>query len=281
MRFDVNKAEKIWKIIEEGLEEFKKKTGPPAKETALQQNNEANANASIVENGSGSQEKANETNGADETATNGTSELTLSTVIENALKQTSLEKSTKKILKKLQKHTSVPLNVQAPKKKKFIKFLQTEFELDAAASETIWSSVSDTITSLNENKVSNGHSQSNGCSNDVTSQTNGVSGKKRKNSEQIEVVGKKAKNETNNNDEQSKEANGDASFDWQETILNLFNKNKGDRMAISALKTKVLKKYAKHGVSSSVDPKSVKKFNKQLKKINSLIVVDDFVQLKA
>lgn len=277
MHFDGHRAEKVWQIIEEGLEEFKKRTAPPPKlETKPTEVAESTENDEQKTEPVAADENQNS-----EKSQNGTSEVTLAAVLSHALAQSTLDKSTKKILKKLQKRTDVPL-----KKKKFIKFAQKELELDTATSDTVWSSISEAIEALKTNN-SNGHS---------TSQTNGsienggaiANGKKRKNSEPVdsESDGKKVKieNGTNGHTEPDVAVETDeTAFDWQKSILSLFNKNqKDERLALDTLKSKVLKKYAKlSGDSEQANStKITKKFNKQLKKVDSLAVVDNVVQLK-
>lgn len=265
MKYSAHDAECIWQIIEVGLEEFSKKSAP--QETADKKPTEpepkealtdtTNNNNTIQQNGKTETTETNNTNG------NNGSDITLASVIKHAIKQTNT-KNTKKALKKLQNIANVPLNIDAPKKKKFTKYLQTQLELDEENAQNVVSAVLESINSLRTN--SNGE--------EVTS-TNGAVGKKRKNPDASneETASKKAK--TNG------ETNGAVTIDWQKSILQVFNKNQQEnRLELDTLKSKVLKKLLK-GADNAQTNAHDKKFKKQLKKVNSLQVVGSIVQLKA
>lgn len=274
MKYPVHQAEKVWKIIEEGLEEFKKKSAPaqpPAKN-----HTDVNGNDDAEKPAANGGEDTNEAvaNGGEETTTNGTSnEINLGSVLEHATSQ-ELEKSLKKTLKKLKKQTEIPLDAKVPKKKKFIKLCQEKLELDAEISAQVWELISKSMTALSS------PSQSNGT---VEAVTNGT--KKRKNSKTTnDVPAKKSKNENGVAESNGNAANGtDTVFDWQSNILRIFNKNQNDnQLTVDALKSKVIKKFLKgSGEDGTNSEQYSKKFRKQLKKIDNLQIVGDVVQLKA
>lgn len=265
MKYSAHDAERIWQVIEVGLEEFSKKSAP--QETTDNKTNESESKETppettsnkntIQQNGKTETTETNNTNGI-----NGDN-ITVASVIKHAIKQTST-KNTKKALKKLQNITDVPLNIDAPKKKKFTKYLQTQLELDEENAQTVFSAILESIKSLRTN--SNG--ETNG------EEVNGAVGKKRKNADasQEESVSKKAKTNV--------ETNGAATIDWQKSILQAFNKSqKENKLSLDTLKSKVLKKILKGGDASQTNNHD-KKFKKQLKKVNSLQVVGNIVQLK-
>lgn len=266
MRYNPAQAEKIWTIIETGLEEFKKKSAP----TPAQQQPEPVAASKAPESsptasGSESISESNE-NGSN----GGTIYVTVESIIEHALTQSDVGKSTKKILKKLQKRTDIPLNVQSPKKKKFIKFLQEQLELDESNSNAVWETLSQSIQAVS--------SEANGISNETNAS------KKRKNDDvsEGESVNKKPKTEVSMADSTT-DANGESTFDWQKHILRIFNKNQSNNiLPVDSLKSKVMKKFLKTiGEDDSNCAQYEKKFKKTLKKINELSVSQGMVQLNA
>lgn len=278
MRYSPVQAEKIWTIIEEGLEEFKKKSAPPAQQQAQQQQPEAAEEASeATASGSESASESKENGAEGEPSSNGAganSDVSIESIIEHALAQSELGKSTKKALKKLQKRNDIPLNVQSPKKKKFIKFLQEQLELDEATSNAVWETLSQSIQTLS--------SEANGISNES------IASKKRKNDGGVDAAsdgvsaGKKPKTEVSMADSTT-DANGESTFDWQKHILRIFNKNQSNNiLPIDSLKSKVIKKFLKTiGEDDSNSAQYEKKFKKTLKKINELSVSQGMVQLNA
>lgn len=280
MRYNPNQAEQIWKIIEEGLEEFKKKSSPPAAQQPIPapETSTATANGSGNDNDNGNDSAfADENAPADskesesdsERATNGNQNvLSMVTIIGHAVAQSDITKSTKKALKKLQKRNDIPLNVQSPKKKKFIKFLLEHLNFDTETSNTVWECVLESIHALS--------SEVNGISNGM------ANGKKRKNTDNAGPDSKKPKTEIIVADSTT-DANGESTFDWQKHILRIFNKSQtNNQLPIDALKLRVIKKFLKSvGEDESNSVKYEKKFKKNLKKINQLATAGGFVQLKA
>ncbi|XP_055317786.1 uncharacterized protein C16C10.8 [Sitodiplosis mosellana] len=268
MRYSPVQAEKIWTIIEEGLEEFKKKSAPaaaPPTQAQQQLEEAAEPESPATASGSESMSESNE-NGAD-ASNGGASDVTVESIIEQALAQSDLGKSTKKALKKLQKRADIPLNVQSPKKKKFIKFLQEQLELDESNSNAVWEILSQSIQAL--------ASEANGISNESNV------GKKRKNGDASDgVASKKPKTEFSLADSTT-DANGESTFDWQKHILRIFNKNQSNNiLPVDSLKSKVIKKFLKSiGEDDSKSAQYEKKFKKILKKINGLSISQGMVQL--
>ncbi|XP_031624056.1 cell growth-regulating nucleolar protein [Contarinia nasturtii] len=262
MRYSPNQAEKIWTIIEDGLEEFKKKSAPATSTSPSQPEPSV---ADIDESTNETKESASESEKV-------TGSVSIESVILHALAKSDIEKSTKKVLKKLQKSTDIPLNVKSPKKKKFINFLQKQFELDENNSNAVWECLSQSIQSLS--------SESNGISNGVNA------GKKRKNPNDTNDVttSKKPKTDTEVSlADSTTDAQGESTFDWQKHILRIFNKNQSNnKLPIDALKSKVIKKFLK--ATGDDEPNNVKydkKFKKNMKKINQLSIINGFVQLNA
>lgn len=272
MRFNPNQAEQIWKIIEEGLEEFKKKSAPPAAPSQPDPSPEplngsiSNANGHETAN-ENTQEDSKENGSECEAIPNGI--LNILSVIEHALVQTNITKSTKKALKKLQKRNDIPLNVQSPKKKKFIKFLLEQLKLDAETSSCVWQSLTQSIDILS--------SEANAISNSAA----GI-GKKRKNTDISGVDSKRQKTEIILADSTT-DANGESIFDWQKHILRVFSKSHtNNQLPLEALKQRVIKKFLKSvGEDESNSVKYEKKFKKNLKKINELTIAGGIVQLEA
>lgn len=66
-------------------------------------------------------------------------------------------------------------------------------------------------------------------------------------------------------------------FDFAENILNILQSK--DSITLKKLEKKVLKLYLKHSGESECSPKIVKKFNKKLKKITNVHIVDDVVSI--
>lgn len=281
MRFAPSQAEKIWTIIEEGLEEFKKKAAPATaaaaaagtagdaeQPTSNPESTTANGNEVAAEAQSDDQD-AEENDGDAASNDNKSNGLTVETVLMHALSQPNLAKSTKKTLKKLQKRSDVPLNVQSPKKKKFLKFVQEHLQLDAENGAAVWECLCQSIQSL-------------------TSEANGIangSNRKRKQSaanDATEVQSKKAKTEVILADSTT-DANGESTFDWQKHILRIFNKgNTNKQISLELLKTKVIRKFLKSvGEDESNSAQYEKKFKKILKKIDSLTIANGMVHLNA
>lgn len=267
MRYSPTQAEKIWQIIEQGLEEFKKKSAPAAAPAATQpESSTANGDEPSSVN-SDAQPDANGNASQNEDNSNGVSnEITLKSVIENAIRQPNLAKSTKKVLKKLQKRADIPLNVKSPKPKKLIKFLKEQFELSAEDGAVISSCLLQSIQTLSTD----------GIPTECTS-------KKRKHpSDDSEMDSKRAKTEVIMADSTT-DANGESTFDWQKHILRIFNKsNANNQIPLDSLKSKVIKKFLKSvGEDDSKSAQYDKKFKKTLKKIPTLTLSNGVVQLKA
>lgn len=275
MRWSPTQAEKIWTIIEKGLEEFKKKTAPPTKpETVTTSSDTPIANGSSehsTENAENSlQDNENASVGTSDevlTVTNEQNQPTTESILEHALAETDLDKSTKKLLKKLQKRTNIPL-IARKKQKKLTKFLKDELQLDAETASKVCDCLLQSVDTLlsNDNNVS-------------------TASKKRKLSDvddENSVGGKKAKTEVSLADSTT-DANGESTFDWQKHIQRIFNKNQqNNQIAVDMLKSKVIKKFLK-SVGDVEDSKSAqydKKFKKHLKKIQTLSLSNGIVQLK-
>lgn len=273
MRFNPAQAEKIWTIIEKGLEEFKKKSLPPPPPPQLAGKSETSEPATENDNSVAENGQVNETeeNGVEqENNTNGSlNEISLASVIEHALTQSNSGKNMKKTLKKILKRTDVPLNVQLPKKKKFVKFLQEQLESDAESSNAVWEIVSQSIQTLSSPV------------NNVPNELNGKTSKKRKNENDSERAGKKSKIELSLADSTT-DANGESTFNWQKHILRIFNKNQtNNQLAVVLLKSKVIKKFLKSiGENESNSIQYEKTFKKNLKKTIELTSAQGVVQLK-
>lgn len=269
MHFPPAQAEKIWVIIEEGLEEFKKRAIAKAGNAQPQQSSSASSYepATTTSNGSNEQVTESHSNDSEVIEENGgaTNGLTLESVFEHALAQSDLAKSTKKMLKKLQKRSDIPLSVQSPKKKKFLKFLQDQFQLDADNANSIWDCLAASIQTMSSDV-------------DGTATNND---RKRKASALSDAAGmqnKKAKTEVILADSTT-DANGESTFDWQKHIQRIFNKtNANKQLPLELLKTKVIRKFVKSvGEDESNCAQYEKKFKKNLKKIVSLTVANGVV----
>lgn len=273
MRFAPSQAEKIWTIIEEGLEEFKKKAAPAATATASSSSNPestiANGNDVAIETKSNDHET--EGNGGARASSHGHG-LTVESVFEHALAQSDLAKTTKKLLKKLQKRSDIPLNIQSPKKKKFLKFVQEQFQLDAESGNAVWECLWRSIQMMS--------SEANGISAATNSKIND---RKRKQSAAndtttLEIEMKKSKTDVILADSTT-DANGESTFDWQKHILRIFNKgNTNKQIPLELLKTKVIRKFLKSvGEDESNCAQYEKKFKKILKKVDSLTIANGVV----
>lgn len=269
MRFDNTRAEKIWSIIEAGLDEFKKRT-------ATLSNGNVNGQTKAVEANGNEPEKRDETingeiNGDAKTSSeNGRTDNRLSEVFVHALNQGELDKATKKLLKKLQKSHELPLNVDSPKKKKFMKFVQNTFEVSAERSEEIWKLISASLDALNSTK--NGHA-------------NGAAIKRKNDDNDNETNTSKKTKLVETEVQDIAENNPTVEFDVQANILRLFTKFAvNDEIDLTKLKTKVMKRYTKHMRDAGIDTDATsveKKINKQLKRIDTLITSNGVVKLKA
>lgn len=268
MKYSANDAERIWQVIEVGLKEFAEKSAPQPvinDKPVVDEPKTTSAKAPAAE-----AEPAVEQSDKSEENGIASSVITLTSIIKHAIKQANTTKPVKKSLKLLQKKTGVPLNIDAPKKKKFTKYLQQQLELDEENAQSVCSALLESLKILNS---SNGDACENG-----TTAANGVSAKKRKNDDESkqENVSKKAKTT-----DVISESNGDTgkTIDWQQCILKMFNKNQqNNKLALDTLKTKVIKKLAKGQDDSSAHDKN---FRKQLKKVNSLQIVGNVVQVKS
>lgn len=297
MRFNVQRAEKVWEIIEEGLEEFKKRAAPPPRPNASKSADETKANGTVPSASAGDTTESSNgvetvhVNGAANGTTNGSTSVDdassakqIADVFSHALQQPDLDKATRKILKKLQKCSDVPLNIENPKRKKFTAFIRSECELDAVTAEQIWTIVSDAASVIEE--AGKAH-----VTNGVATATTNGNAKKRKTAvsdKDVDATNKKPKLHEAEATEAIETINGDdnaTNFDWEKNILRIFNKNSADNvLELAALQTKVMKRYAKHIGAEGDDgatAQHVKKVKKQLKKIDSLIIENGVVKLKA
>lgn len=279
MRFAPSQAEKIWTIIEEGLEEFKKKAAPAtATATAgdAQQSTSTNPESTTTNGNKVAVEAERENyeveaNDGDVASNdNNANGLTVESVLEHALSQSDLAKSTKKTLKKLQKRSDIPLNVQSPKKKKFLKFVQEQLQLDAENGTAVWECLCRSIELLS--------SEANGIVNGSNGKTNGRKRKQSAAADSTGIESKKAKAEIILADSTT-DANGESTFDWQKHILRIFNKgNTNKQISLELLKTKVIRKFLKSvGEDDSNSAQYEKKFKKILKKIDSLTIANGMV----
>lgn len=262
MRSSPTNAEKIWTIIEKGLEEFKEKLAPPPKPETATASPESTTTNGNEQSADSNQNQANENTPETDSTSNS---LTLESVIVHALGQT-VEKFIKKTLKKLQKRSDIPLNIKSPKQKKFVRFLREEMQLNAEISGKVYVCLLNSINALS--------SEANSTPN---------ASKKRKNSDDNESVeAKKAKTEENLADSTT-DANGESTFDWQKHILRIFNKNnQNNQISVDSLKSKVIKKFLKSvGEDDSNNAQYDKKFKKTLKKMPTLLLTNGVVQLKA
>lgn len=293
MRFNVHRAEGIWKIIEEGLEEFKKRAAPPSPRVAAtaKPTDESKTNGTLpiddvtVETSNGVD--AAKVNGTSNGTTNGTtngnapvvdpvSAKQIADLFAYALQQPDTDKPTRKILKKLQKCTDVPLNVHNPKRKKFTQYAQTKFELDAESAAQLWAIVSSAASVIKEDSLVNG-------TNGVATTNGDAKKRKQSASDEDDAPSKKSKSEDG---DETVTSNGDAGtvFDWEKTIFRIFKKNSTDNaLELATLQSKVIKRYAKHigAEGDGATAQHVKKAKKQLKKIDGLIIENGVVKLKA
>lgn len=273
MRFAPTQAEKIWTIIEEGLEEFKKKAAPAteaATASDAQQLPSTNPE-SITTNGNNvAVETQRDDDHEVEANDNNANGVTVESVLEHALTQSDLAKSTKKTLKKLQKRSDIPLNVQSPKKKKFLKFVQEQLQLDAENGTAVWECLCRSIQMLSP--------EANGTANASNGKINGRKRKQSGANGATEIENKKAKTEIILADSTT-DANGESTFDWQKHILRIFNKgNTNKQISLELLKTKVIRKFLKSvGEDESNSAQYEKKFKKILKKIDSLTITNGVV----
>lgn len=255
MHFNDSKAAGIWKIIEDGLAELNKRTQKPAA-----------TNGESRENGNGAADAGPAQNGSDDKSKNGNDgKPDLSAVFAHAISREGIVKETRKLLKKVQKSDKLPPVLTG---KKVIKFLLSEFGLDKDRADQIWKLLAE---SLNE-VAANGAAATNGAS------------RKRKNSASGEAEAEPKVRKTEDG-----EPNGtEKEFDWQKNISRIFDKmSQNNELNLETLKSKVMKKYAKHGSGNGDGDgagddvtKCEKKFNKQLKKVNSLIKEDGVVRLR-
>lgn len=288
MRFNVQRAEQVWKVIEEGLEEFKKRAAPPPRPNATNAKSVDETKTIGNESSASADAAADKSNGAKPLPANDSSQVVdpittkqLADVFSYALQQPDSDKATRKILKKLQKCTDVPLNVQNPKCKKFTAYVRTKFDLDAETADQVWTIVSGAASVIKEESIVNG-------ANGVTT-TNG-NAKKRKTTADGEddatpTPSKKSKSENGDAMEGTNGHDDATVFDWEKNILRIFTKNSAENaLELATLQTKVIKRYAKHIGAECDDGATaqyVKKVKKQLKKIDGLIIENGVVKLMA
>lgn len=278
MKYSANDAERVWQVIEVGLEEFAKKSASVAPPVTTKQADVAAEKVLPLDpptNGAAEPAARAESNAVNGKSADTGSLITITSIVKHAVKQADTTKPVKKALKKLLGKSDVPLNVDAPKKKKLTKYLQEQLQLGEDDAQKACSVVLETLNALRSQSAGN-------PSGELANGTNGVTGNKRKNdcsesSEQEQSTAKKAKTIDATEDT----ANGDATIDWQKCILKMFNKNQQDnRLGLDALKAKVMKKLTK-GANDAQSIAYAKKFKKQLKKVDSLQVIGNVVQVKA
>lgn len=310
LRIGSPKAEQVWKLIEDGLAEFKQRTAAETAQSQTNSDKKAESNSSeqngTTENGTGNTDKNAEiegiqVKGPESNGKRSEESLKLVDFINHALTRSDLQKPVKKTLKKLKKAKDVPFNVDKPRKKKFLKHLQQHLELDDSGAKNIWTIITDSIEVLRStadsskvNEVAN-VSLANGTGNKNGTEVavNGKPGKKRKNSSsELGPEDKKAKNGVNTNGE-SKNVNdnnstitnvlvdndaGDSVIDWEQSILKIVSKFKADKeLNLEVLKSKLIKK---HGAHLADTPKVEKKILKKVKKINQLNFENGIITLK-
>lgn len=279
MKYNIHQSEKVWTIIEDGLEEFKKRSAPSQTQTPITAPvsplNEGEVSSTTElktnENGNDYIKKAKSNDDCVST-TNKTSDIVhLNAILDHALEQDDLTKSVKKILKKLKKQTDYPLNGKPPKKNKFLKLLQDKLKLDAENSLAVWECISMSMNALGQTK-----------GNATAAGVQVIELKKRKNSETDNNEAEPKRPKIENGHINGGAVNGNA-FDWPNNIIRIFQKSQSDnQVAIDSLRSKVIKKFVKASGQDGTQCKEehFKKFKKQLKKVDSLVIAGDFVQLK-
>lgn len=273
MKFRAHQAEKVWTIIEDGLEEFKKRSAPQTQTAPVSSPNEAEVSSTTeVKTGEMEHDNTEEKTINDcQSTTNETSaDVHLNAILEHALERVDLTKSVKKTLKKLKKQTDIPLDAKPPKKKKFIKLLQEKLDVDAENSLAVWQCISLSINALGQT-MENAEVQVNGS-------------KKRKTSETENNEAKPKRPKIQNGNANQEIANGYDAFDWQNNIIRIFQKSQThNQLTIDSLRSKVIKKFLKASGQDGTEGEEeyFKKFKKHLKKVDSLVIAGDLVQLKA
>ncbi|XP_028151051.2 cell growth-regulating nucleolar protein [Diabrotica virgifera virgifera] len=119
----------------------------------------------------------------------------------------------------------------------------------------------------------NGVGVENGDSNENT-EHEGAKKKKKKDKLSTQVENDNTVQETS----QVEEETGNESFNYTTKILDILAK-KGT-ITLEKLQKKVINAYLKHSGESETSPKIIKKFNKKLKKIDSIEIINDQVSLK-
>lgn len=288
MRFNVYRAEQVWKVIEEGLEEFKKRAAPPprpnASTTTEKDADAPDADSNGIESQTNGNAEIEQTCGEKSVHVNGTTKVghtfnakQIDDIFSYALVQPDLNSLIRKKLKILQKSKSeLPLNVSNSKeRKKFTAFVQNRYNWDKEISENLWTIVSDAASVINEeSKVTN----------DIAAATNG-NAEKRKSNEDAEDSDARSKKPklAKKNAVDGTDGNEAADFDWQKYILRIFNKNSTDNaIDLATIRTKVIKRYVKHigGNDDDAAAQHAKKFKKQLKRVDGLIIENGMIKSK-
>lgn len=280
MKYNVHQAEKVWTIIEDGLEEFKKRSAPPKQPlpatAPVSSSNEGEVSSTTEletnENGNDNTQKVKSKDDRVSTTNETSDNVHLNAILDHALEQGDLTKSVKKILKKLKKQTNIPLDAKPPKKKKFLKLLQEKLEIDAKNSLAVWECISLSINALGQTK---------GNASAAEVHVNGLN--KRKNSETDNNEAEPKRPKIDHGNHSGGTVNEDA-FDWPNNIIRIFQKSQSDNeVAIDSLRSKVIKKFLKASGQDGTQTgeEHFKKFKKQLKKVDSLVIAGDLVQLKA
>lgn len=294
MRIDPKKTEAIWRIIEENLDDFNKRLSVEQQVQQQKQNPTASASDS-VSNGSsetnGTSESSNATTNGSTNGSNGAhheendnSSSQWNDIIGHALNQPNLDGAVRKTLKKLQKLIDIPDNVAALKKKKFIKFVQQQLELESDVAKSAWIAFDESRAVIVYNIDAS----------DLPSK----SPKKRKHSENaanVEVAEtsiKDKKKKTSGGCLKGVDTNGNAddeicdlnnsTFDWEKNISKVFKKHKQqNELDLAFLKSKVLKKYSKENEAANASLSHIEeKITKVIKKIDKFVVEDDIVKLR-
>lgn len=293
MRIDPKRSGAIWSIIEVNLDDFNKRLSV---EQAQQQTQNQTSTSDSVSNGS------SETNGTSSESSNGTSNGSTNgsngihheendnsssqwnDILAHALNQPSLASPARKTLKKLQKLIDIPDNAVALKKKKFVKFVQQQLEIDTDVAKSVWHAFDESRAVIVYHIDVN----------DLPSK----SPKKRKHSENaaVEVADtsiKDKKKKTSGGCLKGVDTNGNAdgneicdlnnsTFDWEKNISKVFKKHKQqNELDLAFLKSKVLKKYSKENEAANASLSHIeKKITKVIKKIDKFVVEDDIVKLR-
>jgi len=292
MRIDPRQSEAIWNIIEQNLVDFNKRMSgnTPASSASTTPDSESKSSADSMEDhvfgGAGyTNGSTNGTNGSNETISSKWAEILAYT-----LAQTTLDTPVRKALKKLQKISDEPDNIDELKKKKFVKFVQQRLEVETDVAKSVWRAFDESRSAL--------------ANSDTADTASTKSLKKRKHSENATVESNypsiKDKKKRTNCCDPDAEADGDSgsgdgedhsacdlnnsTFDWEKSISKVFKKHKSNnKLDLTFLKNKVLKKYSKENENEAAGARLShieNKITKVIKKIDKFVVEDDIVKLR-